>query len=143
MSQKYTKITTILLVAALMQGCAGLNGKFGCKASATNSCTTVSKVNSQADAGYFSFKSSGGDDAQHQSQTFAYDTGYKGYTGTTPAPGEPVRFGEQVQRIWIAPYQDRVNNYHEPSYIYTVLNKPHWIGSPAREIRNSELGVND
>ncbi len=132
----------------LLSGCAGMSGKFGCDATAGDSCTPVSKVNAQADAGAFDHVSSGGSDYRSENQTFSYADSTSvatrgGYQGETPIPGEPVRFGERVQRIWIAPYQDLSNNYHEPSYVYTVLNKSHWIGVPANEIKTSETEQED
>ena len=133
-----------IIVLAMLSGCAGINGHFGCNTKAGSSCTPVSQVNAQANAGDFDHQTSGGRIQLPRSQTFGYANSkntlekVSGYRGVTPIPGEPVRFGERIQRIWIAPYQDLANNYHEPSYVYTVLEKPHWIGVPAKEIKTVE-----
>ena len=36
------------------------------------------------------------------------------------------RHPEQLQAIWIAPYQDRYSNYHGSSLIYTVIKPAYW-----------------
>jgi type IV conjugative transfer system lipoprotein TraV len=50
--------------------------------------------------------------------------------------GKPIRSGENVQQIWIGPYEDNDGNYHEPSYIYSVTKKGQWIGEPVKEIQD-------
>lgn len=122
-----------------LSGCTGMNSSFGCNARAGDSCTPVSQVNQMANAGDYDNVQSGGPSPQipppqSHTQTFGYTDQNAGYNIQTPIPGEPVRFGETVQRVWIAPYEDASNNYHEPSYVYTVLNKAHWIGLPAKEV---------
>ncbi len=132
--QKLIKIIPAIALIVSVAGCTGMNGNFGCNATAGDSCSSVSEINAKADAGYYANQNSA-------SQPFSYkqtNTSPGGYQGVTPLPGEPVRFGERVQRIWLAPYQDSANNYHEPSYVYTVLQQPHWLGLPANEIDNSE-----
>ncbi len=142
------KRVLVMTMSVVLSGCAGMSGKFGCNASAGDSCTPVSQVNAQADAGVFDHTPSGGSGYRTQNQTFSYADSTSaatrgGYQGQTPIPGEPVRLGERVQRVWIAPYQDLSNNYHEPSYVYTVLNESHWIGVPATEIKTSETEQED
>ena len=62
----------------------------------------------------------------------------RGYEVSTPTPGKPIRYGEGVQRIWIAPYEDVDGNYHEPSFVYTVVRTSHWIGIPQKAIVENE-----
>lgn len=143
--KNYLKIIISFFMIAFflsLTGCAGMNSSFGCNARAGDSCTPVSKVNKNAEAGDYDNVESGSDSsaAQSNTQTFGYTNQNAGYNVTTPIPGEPIRFGETVQRVWIAPYQDASQNYHEPSYIYTVLNQPHWIGLPAKEVSDNSNG---
>ena len=49
-------------------------------------------------------------------------------------PGQPVRYGETVQRIWIAPYEDTEGNYHQDSFMYSVMKGGHWKGNPVKNI---------
>lgn len=146
MKSSVFKFLPVTIVLAYLSGCAGMNGGFGCHAKAGTGCTPVSQVNAEAQAGAFDYQTSGGRIELPTHQTLGYARSKnplgraRGYRGTTPMPGEPVRFGERLQRIWIAPYQDLANNYHEPSYVYTVIEKPHWIGVPAKEIKTSKEG---
>ena len=48
--------------------------------------------------------------------------------------GDPVRYGETVLRVWIAPYQDKDGNYYQPVTLYTVVKGGHWIGAPVNAI---------
>lgn len=146
MSIRLIKIVPVLIALGLLSGCAGMNGDFGCHATAGSGCTPVSQVNAQAQAGDFDNETSGGGRIQlpASSHTFSYAaTQSSAYQGVTPMPGQPVRTTGRVQRLWIAPYQDLAHNYHEPSYVYTVLEKPHWIGVPAKEINTRETEQDD
>lgn len=141
--KKYYKLATVislLISVTLLSGCAGMNGKFACDATAGDSCTPVSIVNRNAQAGDYDNVDNSGDLGTASQQNFGYASKDVGYNVTTPIPGEPVRFGESVQRIWIAPYKDSSQNFHEPSYVYTVLNKSHWIGLPEQSITDDSNG---
>ena len=126
-----------------LTGCAGMNSSFGCNARAGDSCTPVSKVNQNAEAGTYDNVDSGGEQSgESNTQAFGYANAGEnaGYNVATPTPGQPIRFGDTVQRIWIAPYEDTSQTYHEPSYVYTVLDKSHWIGLPAKEVSDNSDG---
>ena len=126
-----------IAISAFLTGCTGMNSDFGCNAAAGDSCTPVSRVNEMANAG----KYNGGQTVEGHIEgvsgvkTFSYND--VGYNVTTPKPGEPIRYGESIQRIWIAPYEDASGNYHDPSYIYTIIKPSHWIGVPANEIKDN------
>lgn len=141
--KKYYKLATIIsliISIASLSGCTGMNGRFGCNATAGDSCTPVSIVNRNAQAGDYDNVDNASDSGSASQQNFGYASKDVGYNVTTPIPGEPVRFGESVQRIWIAPYKDSSHNFHEPSYVYTVLNKSHWIGLPEQSITDDSNG---
>lgn len=138
---KKAVLLSILVSIGMLSGCTGMNGKFGCDAKAGDSCTPVSVVNRNAVAGdYDNVDNGSGNSNDASTQTFGYASKDTGYNVTTPVPGEPVRFGETVQRVWIAPYKDSSHNFHEPSYVYTVLNKAHWIGVPQKSITDDSNG---
>jgi len=128
-----------LLLASELSGCAGMNTNFGCNALATESCTPVNEVNQRAQAGVYDNTPSGSvKKIAVSSASAVFSTkSNSGYNAAIPKPGEPIRFRETIQRIWIAPFQDATGNYHEPSFIYTVLKHSHWIGLPAREITST------
>ena len=127
------KVTLVFAVIALLSGCAGMNSKFGCPYKDIGGCRSMGEVNQSINTGQYA----GG--TYHPGKT---DSG--GVTVTqspsgmgipTPQPGQPVRFGETVQRVWIAPYEDKNDNYHEPAYVFTVLQHSHWIGMPVKAIQ--------
>ena len=140
------KIIFICIPFLGLVSCAGMNSNFGCDARAGDSCTPVSKVNQNAQAGDYDNADSGdlSQSSESNTQTFGYanktENSNAGYNVPTPIPGQPIRFGDTVQRIWIAPYEDASQNYHEPSYVYTVLDKSHWIGLPAQEVNETSDG---
>lgn len=140
----FKTVCSLFAVTLMLSGCAGATSDFSCQATAAGGCTPVSQVNDKANAGVFKSEGlSGEEGALSSTQTFQIRGRQSGYHAMTPAAGEPVRAGERIQRIWIAPYQDLANNYHEPSYLYIVLEGPHWIGIPSKEIKLSETGQDD
>lgn len=46
-------------------------------------------------------------------------------------PGVPAREGDQVMRVVIAPFVDRVGDYYPRSEIYAVMRKGGWWGPAA------------
>lgn len=47
-------------------------------------------------------------------------------------PGDPLRSGERVLRVWMAPWVDKDGDYHDQAYIYLVLDHGHWYIDKAR-----------
>lgn len=121
------RVLPIVLLTSLLSGCAGVNGRFGCNKTANVSCTSISEVNAKANAGLFNHRLNGS--TRRYSKMIAIH-----HQGTVVITGQPVRSNDRVQRIWIAPYYDLDNNYHEASYVDTIVEKSHWIGRPAKEI---------
>jgi len=140
--KKTLKLSSALILlgsAMALTGCAGMNGRFGCDVTAGRSCMPVSQVNDRANAGYYSDKGSGGKQVSWSGNHSTQETSAM----PSPNQAEPIRTSERVQRIWIAPYEDLSNNYHDPSTVYVVLEKPHWVGSPAKEIKATETQQDD
>ena len=133
-------VLSLLSSLGLLSGCAGVNGSFGCNAKAGDSCTPVSVVNRNAEAGDYNNVDNGSSSDYLSTNSSGYSSKEVGYNVSTPIPGEPVRFGETIQRIWIAPYKDSGHNFHEPSYVYTVLDKSHWVGLPQQSITSDSNG---
>jgi conjugal transfer pilus assembly protein TraV len=120
-----------LISTAMLGGCATQSSSFGCDKVAGDGlgCASVMQTydvtNHQA----------GGEVSQDKVNAPKLDTKSKRYSVNAPLPGDPVRFGEQIQRIWIAPFVDQEGIYHEPSYIYMVLTPSHWIGVPVKAVQ--------
>lgn len=127
----------VLPCTGLLSGCAGMNSKFDCEVNGQGMCAPLDRVNRLADQGAFNTTSeNAGKISSSINETGAINTTQPSshYAVDTPKPGEPIRYGETVQRVWIAPYQDTQGNYHEPSYVYTVVEPGHWVGVPAQEV---------
>lgn len=127
----------IMLLAAVgmqlsLSGCSSMNSSFDCPNKAGVTCKSLDQINTMVDNGQIQGRTStGGTWSTMQTtsnsgdfQTFPSTSAYK--------VGEPIRYGETVQRIWIAPFEDTDGNYHQDSTIYSVMNHGHWIGHPVK-----------
>jgi len=135
---RITSAGALFALSLTITGCAGMNGSFGCNAKAGDSCTPVSQINDQASAG--DYQTGERNRSSDRSGHYAHAS-WK--SASDAYPGGPLRSGERIQRVWIAPYQDLSNNYHEPSTIYMVLDKPHWIGFPVKEMKPEDTQEDD
>lgn len=133
-------IASVLLVASsLLTGCAGLNSKFDCPMKPGVMCESLDKVNTQVDQGVLG-GSEGSDcptchaHSASASQVSVNPNFRTPYPMAAMNPGDPVRYGETVMRIWFAPFEDKDGNYHQPNIIYTVIKPGHWIGQPVKAI---------
>ena len=50
-----------------------------------------------------------------------------------PNANQPLRYGETVQKLWVAPFEDKEGNYHNSSEIFVITKGGHWIGRPVKE----------
>jgi len=132
---KVKKITNLILITPIitfifLSGCAGMNSKFDCNAGPGGTCQPIDQVNKEADQGAFNINNTPIAVSSQTNTALGYPlVAYK---------GQLIRTGETIQRIWIAPFEDIDDNYHEPAYIYTVVKKSHWLGNPVKEIAAGE-----
>lgn len=122
----------IILSVGLLTACGTMNSSFDCPNKAGVSCKSLDQVNSMVDSG------------QLRGQTTSHLDGLGNQTEFSPYPesagyypGQPLRYGETVQRIWVTPYEDSEGNYHEDSTLYTIVRKGHWIGNPLKAVTQS------
>lgn len=122
-----------------LNACSSMNSSFDCPMKSGVRCESLDQVNAQVDRGEI-----GHEDlkmtAFHQpiksmnentKQSLYKDAGYL-------QKGEPLRYGETVMRIWVAPYEDNSGNYHQESDVYTIVKPSHWISYPPKQSRMSE-----
>ena len=119
------QLMLISLVSQLLISCSSMNSNFDCPMSAGVMCKSMDQINGMVDSGLIHGGSQISDyrsisDAEFQ--PYAVASGFY--------PGAPLRYGETVQRIWIAPFEDTENNYHQDSYMYSIIKNGHWIGYP-------------
>ncbi len=134
------KLTTIMLIMAsfLLNACA--SSSFDCPNRAGVMCKSLDQVNDMVDDGEIRGRTqqvsqiktnektqnqnNSSSDSASDFEPYSIANGYY--------PGAPLRYGETVQRVWVAPYEDTENNYHDASLIYTIVKEGHWIGSPIK-----------
>lgn len=122
-----TGIVTLSLTA-----CGTMNSSFDCPNKAGVMCKSLDQVNTMVDNGQIRGRSQMSVVSENGNLDF---TPYPETTGYFP--GQPIRYGETVQRIWVTPYEDAEGNYHDDSTLYTVVKKGRWIGNPPKVITQS------
>lgn len=113
-------------LAVFLSGCVGMGSKFDCNVDSGGRCAPMHHINQMANYGAFTdipekpYKLDklllAGSKARATKQQ-VYET-------------MPIRSNEQVQQIWIAPYEDNNGNYHEGSNIHVVTKKGNWVYPP-------------
>lgn len=119
---------------AMLTACTTMNSNFDCPNKAGVSCKSLDQINGMVDNGQIRGRTQANpeeiagvaDSAEFQS--FPTTTSY--------VAGEPFRYGETVQRIWIAPYEDNEGNYHQDSLMYAIMKGGHWIGRPVKAVQS-------
>ncbi len=105
-----------------------MNSSFDCPNKAKGMCNSVDQINTMVDSGQLRgstqpISECGGKEFQPYAITSRF------------YPGAPLRYGETVQRIWVAPFEDTEKNYHQDSFMYAIIKDGHWIGLPVKSQR--------
>lgn len=123
----------ILPLLMLMSSCAELNDKFDCPAQSGIRCESITSINARVDRGELGVHGIN----SIENKTMEAIPTYIPHQLNTPhysSKGEPLRYAETVQRVWVAPFEDKQGNYHQENDIYTVAKPGKWIGAPLKEI---------
>ncbi len=99
------------MAAALFSGCAT---QYPCQEPGGISCKPVSAIYAQK----YETKSN----EQSQVET---DNSYIGYPNKIQA-SDPVRTYNKTVRVWLAPWVDDKDVFHDQSFIYMVVHSGHW-----------------
>lgn len=110
----------LLLAGILLSGCTRLNEDFDCPAPKGGSCKRMDQIYEMVN---------GQSGASGESLKVAPTRNPLVIEGK---PGDPLRYGEGVMRIWIAPYEDTDGNYHQANQVYSVVREGHWIQNPPK-----------
>lgn len=104
-----------------LTGCVELNTEFDCPMTKGGTCQRMDQVYESLHQGnsYETLKP-----VQHKNPM--------AFPGKS---GDPLRFGEGVMRVWVAPYEDTDGNYHQASKVYSVVEEGRWIQNPPRAFR--------
>ncbi|MCX7125441.1 MAG: type IV conjugative transfer system lipoprotein TraV [Gammaproteobacteria bacterium] len=146
--QTIKKIKIVLSLIALssitlLSGCAGTKTNFDCNTvGGIQGCATLGHVNRMANQGDFNRDAeiNGSPNTTVSSNTSSVKpTGYflKTPGVDTPASGAPMRYGETMQNVWIAPYVTKDGSYMWASMASIIVQPGHWIGEPAAAISQS------
>ena len=119
-------VTLCVLICGVSTGCSTMNSSFDCPNKAGVQCKSLDQINGMVDDGQIQGRTQSdskvnepsGAEFQPYSTTASYFT------------EEPLRYGEAVQRIWVAPFEDTEGNYHQDHFIYTIAKGGHWTESP-------------
>lgn len=116
-------------IAMTISACSSMNGSFDCPNKAGVNCRSLDQVNDMVDSGQLHGRSS----YSNQDEPSSNSTEFEAFpSATTYTPGAPLRYGETVQRIWVAPYEDTEGNYHQDNLMYAIVKRGHWIGAPLK-----------
>ena len=129
-----------LLVLCLLSGCAGLNSGFSCPMKPGQLCNSLDQVNTLVDQGKIGSDASAANSSatNHTVSAIADKDSVMPYPLPALKVGDPLRYGESVMRIWVAPYEDKAGNYYQPTILYSVVHPGHWIGDPVSTVTNDD-----
>jgi conjugal transfer pilus assembly protein TraV len=140
--KKLIRLAAVLALIGMQAACSNMNSSFDCPNKAGVNCKSLDQVNGMVDSGQLrgraAFSEPSEPVATAKVAVIADNMEFASYPLKTDfRPGQPLRYGETVQRIWIAPYEDTEGNYHQDSMMYTILKDGHWIGQPVKAIQVS------
>ena len=67
-------------------------------------------------------------DTKNSEPTLASFAGFDLEGGDVNDGNSPLRQSEMTTRIWIAPYTDEEDNFHQANLVYSVLAPSYWQG---------------
>lgn len=142
------KLISVLIITLILSGCAETNTSPSCKKVGGKGvgCVSMDTAYGLSKQGYFnrgnpepdgSIRSSNDDDANTSDPTNSSLYINKTDVNWQPSVGQPLRYGETVQVIWIAPYVDSQGDYYYPHQVSTVIRNGYWVGEPQSAINLS------
>ena len=130
------QIFAVITFTTLLAGCANLNSQFDCPMKPGVTCKSIDEINVMVDRGELIQKTKSTSPINIENVTAPNLN--SPYPIQAINPGEPLRYGETVMRVWLAPYEDDKGNFYQPSVFYTVIKPGHWIGSPVKAVNNND-----
>ena len=128
-----------LLGTLLLSGCAGTSTEFECNATTSDTCMTMEQANEKAKKLEQPADAKPVVTALPEQKLLAprpLFTAAREVKTIIPVssvasvtPPRPLRTGEQTAALWIAPYIDNQDVYHQPSSVFFVIKPSAW-GKP-------------
>lgn len=120
-------IMPLLAGVVLLAGCAGAKSDFECSATSSDSCMTIDAANNMA-------RQKAKAAAVKPGATLLpamVKPGNAGVPLTRTGPRasflpEPVRTPESTAKVWVAPWVDGQDNFHEPGLLSFVVKPGEW-----------------
>lgn len=124
----------VVILTLLVTGCAHLNSDFDCARKPGINCESLDSVNARIDRGEI-----GGSKTELTAMRAPCSKNGSCIVPISSNDDEdhlrkPLRYGEKVQRIWFAPFEDKQGNYHQESQVFSIVAPGHWLGNPVKEI---------
>ena len=117
---------TLLVGVSLLSSCAVLQEDFSCSTiSGKPGCHSLREVSQSLKQGQFSENTDMTADTHKPKPPSQL-----GYPAKTPKAGDPIRFGDYIQKVTVFPYEDSEGHYHDISQIFMVVKNSHWVGQP-------------
>ena len=117
------RLLIILTGALLLSSCAVFQEEFSCSSvSGKSGCHSLDEISQSVKNGSFKTNSTTPTTKNRQASL--------GYPSATPKAGDPVRFGDCIQKVTVFPYEDSEGHYHDISQVFMVVKHSHWIGKP-------------
>lgn len=121
------KITTLILTTLILTSCSNSVKKWSCRNTESQFCGTIS----EADKAYSS-KPNYNEALEVEK---ADSNKYSSFADVNNK--RLIRSGDKIGRVWVAPYKDSNDNWHEESYVQVVDEPGKW------EIVKKEIIVKD
>ena len=128
------KLLLPFIALLFLSGCASLNSNFDCAAKPGGVCASLSQVNHMVDTGQLGRGKSKKMKADEEIPTPEI--------GLTPYPADdtktytkPLRAGETVMRVWLAPFEDTQGYYHQASEVFVVTKLGRWLGTSSHRTK--------
>lgn len=117
------RLTILFTSTLLLSSCAVFQEEFSCSTiSGKSGCHSLGEISKSVQNG--AFRSS------NTAATTPTTQPSLGYSVATPKAGDPVRFGDHIQKVTVFPYEDSEGYYHDISQIFMVVRNSHWVGKP-------------
>lgn len=140
-SRIYALKCVILLSAVLVSGCAST---YPCGEPGAGKCSSVSTNHERSYGEYTNSEDLAA--GSSQSGSAAKTTPIKLFNFKAhpqiPANGSPLVSQPTMMRVWLTPYTDSDNVYHDQSYEYMITNQGQWVyGNNGLKVNNNVKNI--
>lgn len=128
MYKKNCKCFCFSLLAAFLSGCSGSSESFDTEPGKGVGFRSISEVNKMVDRGQIDGIKKQEDGVISPIVTVEKPSMFDFIPG---GDSKVMRRPEEHIRVWVAPFQDAVGNFHEGSVVHTLLNHGTWHMFPS------------